>query len=142
MIRMNNRRSDGARTDLNDALAINSTDPNSLQLDGDLLIKMGHTDEAIAVYKKILAMDPKNRFALTSIGYASRAAGRDQDAEKYFERLAQAYPTLYVPWLALGDMNASRHEYARAESDYAKGYALAPDNALLVAGGLNATLRP
>ena len=140
MIRMNTGDLNGARTDLNDALAINSTDPNSLQLDGDLLIKMGHTDEAIAVYKKILTMDPKNRFALTSIGYASRAAGRDQDAEKYFERLAQAYPTLYVPWLALGDMNASRHEYARAESDYAKGFALAPDNALIVAGGLNADI--
>jgi len=140
MIRMDTGDLTGARTDLNAALAINATDPNSLQLDGDLLIKMGHTEEAIAVYKKILTMDPKNRFALTSIGYASRAAGRDQDAEKYFRTLAQDYPTLYVPWLALGDMNTSRHDYAKAESDYEKGYALAQDNALIVAGGLNAEI--
>jgi tetratricopeptide (TPR) repeat protein len=140
MIRMDTGDLTGARSDLNAALAINATDPNSLQLDGDLLVKMGHTEEAIAVYKKILTIDPKNRFALTSIGYASRAAGRDQDAQKYFERLAQAYPTLYVPWLAMGDMNASRKEYTKAESDYAKAYTLAPDNALVVAGGLNADI--
>ena len=74
------------------------------------------------------------------MGYASRAAGRDQDAEKYFQRLAQAYPTLYVPWLALGDMYTSRHDYARAESAYSKGYSMAPGNALIVAGGINADI--
>ncbi len=39
-------------------------DPNSLQLDGDLLIKLGRTEEAIVVYTKILAIDPVNRSAL------------------------------------------------------------------------------
>jgi tetratricopeptide (TPR) repeat protein len=140
MIRMDTGDLTGARSDLNAALAINATDPNSLQLDGDLLIKMGHTEEAIAVYKKILGIDPKNRYALTSIGYASRAAGRDKDAEKYFQLLAQDYPTLYTPWLALGDMNTSRKEYARAETDYAKAFSLAPGNALVIAGGLNADI--
>ena len=82
---------------MNEALALNSTDPNSLQLDGDLLMKLGRTEDAIAVYKQILAVDANNRFALTSMGYASRAVGRDQDAEKYFQRLAQAYPTLMFP---------------------------------------------
>ncbi len=92
LIRINAGDLTGARSDLNEALAINATDPASLQLDGDLLMKLGHTDEAIAVYKKILAMDPNSRYALTSLGYAYRAAGRDDDAEKDFQRLAQAYP--------------------------------------------------
>lgn len=140
LIKINTGDLNGARTDMNEALAINATDPNSLQLDGDLLMKLGHTEEAIDIYRKILAMDPNNRFALTSMGYASRAAGRDQDAEKYFQRLAQAYPTLYVPWLALGDMYTSRHDYARAESAYSKGYSMAPGNALIVAGGINADI--
>ena len=140
LIRMNGGDLNGARSDMNEALAINATDPNSLQLDGDLLMKLGHTEEAIDVYRKILAIDPSSRFALTSLGYASRAAGRDQDAEKYFQRLAQAYPTLYVPWLALGDMYTSRRDYAKAESAYSKGYLLAPGNALIVAGGINANI--
>ena len=56
-----------------------------------------------------------NRFALTSIGYAERAAGHDQEAEKYFERLAQADPKLYVPYLALGDLYTARKQYAKAK---------------------------
>ena len=140
LIRMNNGDLTGARSDMNEALAINATDPNSLQLDGDLLMKLGQTEEAIVVYKKILAIDPNSRFALTSLGYASRAAGRDQDAEKYFQRLAQAYPTLYIPWLALGDMYTSRRDFTKAETAYSKGYTLAPGNALIVAGGMNADI--
>jgi tetratricopeptide (TPR) repeat protein len=140
LIRMNGGDLTGARSDMNEALAINSTDPDSLQLDGDLLMKMGHTQEAIAIYKQILVIDPNSRFALTSLGYASRVAGRDQDAEKYFQRLAQAYPSLYVPWLALGDMYTSRHDFARAEGAYSKGYALASGNALIIAGGINADI--
>jgi tetratricopeptide (TPR) repeat protein len=138
LIKMNAGDLQGAYSDMNEALAINATDPNSLQLDGDLLMKMGKVEEAIAAYGKILAIDPKNRYALTSIGYASRAAGRDQDAQKYFERLAEADPTLYVPWLALGDMYTSHHEYARAQEAYSKAYKLDPKNGLVVAGGINA----
>jgi tetratricopeptide (TPR) repeat protein len=131
---------DGAGQDLKEALAINPKDPNSLQLDGDLLMKLGRTEEAINVYSKILAVDPKNRFALTSLGYASRTAGRDQDAEKYFRRLAEVAPTLYIPYQALGDMYTARRAYAKAETNYLKAYKLAPKNALIVAGGMNAAV--
>ncbi len=131
---------DAAGKDLKEALAINAKDPNNLQLDGDLLMKLGRTGEAIEVYKQILATDAVNRVALTSVGYASRAAGRDQDAENYFRRLAEAYPSSYVPYLALGDMYASRRDYTRAEGVYSKAYALAPHNPLIVAGGMNAAI--
>ena len=131
---------DGALNDVKDALAINVQDPNNLQLNGDLLMKLGRTEDAITVFKRILASDPVNRLALTSIGYASRAAGRNQDAEKYFLRLEHAYPSLYVSYLALGDMYTARHSFARAENNYEKGYSLAPHNALFVAGGMNAAI--
>ncbi|HUB17725.1 MAG TPA: tetratricopeptide repeat protein [Acidobacteriaceae bacterium] len=140
LIRMNEGNLSGAESDLNQALALNAGDRNSLQLDGDLMMKLGHANEAIAVYQKILAGDPNNRYALTSVGYAYRAAGRDEDAEKSFQHLAHAYPTLYIPWLALGDLYTSRHDYAKAESAYEKGYALSSGNALIVAGGLNADI--
>jgi tetratricopeptide (TPR) repeat protein len=140
VIKMNGGNLDGAGSDIRESLAINAQDPNSLQLDGDLLIKLGHTDEAVAVYTKILAIDPVNRSALISLGYAARNAGHDLDAEKYFQQLAAAYPALYIPYLALGDMYAARRDFPKAEAAYRKGYDLAPHNSLIVAGGMNAAI--
>jgi tetratricopeptide (TPR) repeat protein len=140
LIKMNFGDLNGAGSDLTEALAINAQDPNSLQLDGDLLIKLGRTEEAIAVYKKVLAIDPVNQSALTSLGYANREAGHDQDAENYFQQLAVAYPALYIPYLALGDMYTARRDFPKAEAAYSKGYGLAPSNSLIVAGGMNAAI--
>lgn len=140
LIKMSAGDLEGAGSDLKEALSINAQDPNSLQLDGDLLVKLGRTEEAIAIYTKILAIDPVSRSALTSLGFASREAGHDQDAEKYFQRLAAAYPTLYVPYLALGDMYTARRDFPKAEAAYSKGYELAPKNSLIVAGGMNAAI--
>jgi len=140
LVKLNAGDLDGAGKDINEALAINSQDPNSLQLDGDLLVKLGRPDDAIAAYKKILTIDPVSRYALTSLGYVSRETGHDEDAEKYFQKLEAAYPTLYIPYLALGDMYAARKDFAKAEASYQKGYELAPTNALIVAGGMNAAI--
>jgi predicted Zn-dependent protease len=131
---------DGALADVQEALSIAAHDPNGLQLSGDVLMKLGRPEEAIATYKKILAIDSKNRFALTSLGYASRAAGHDADAEKYFQRLAQVEPNLYVPYLALGDLYTARRHFKLAEASYARAYELAPKNALVIAGGMNAAI--
>lgn len=140
LIRSNTGELDGALADIKEALTLNQSDPASMQLDGDILMKLGRTEDAINVYKKILDNDPDNRYALISIGYASRAAGRDQDAEQYFERLQHAYPNLYVPYLALGDLYAARRDYAKAGAAYEAGFKHAPQNALIVAGGMNAAI--
>jgi tetratricopeptide (TPR) repeat protein len=139
-IEMSGGQEDLALNDMKASLALNAHDLNSLQLDGDVLVKLDRPKDAIAVYQQILAADPRNRFALTSIGYASRAAGSDDDAEKYFELLARDYPSLYIPYLALGDLYTEKHEYRKAESLYAKGHEAAPTNALIVAGGMNAAI--
>ncbi len=128
----------GARADIQSALALSPNDPNNLQLSGDILMKLGQPEDAIALYKKVLAQNGNSRSALISLGYASRVVGRDKDAEMYFNRLAKADPHLYVPWLALGDLYASRHDYTKAESFYRKAYDLSPRNASIVAGGMNA----
>lgn len=140
LIRMNSGDLKGAGQDVDEALAIDGKDPNTLQLDGDLLAKLGRRDEAIAAYRKILEGDPTNRFALTSVGYVSREAGHDQEAEKYFQRLAAAYPRLYVPYLALGDLYATRRNFAKAEAHYRKAFERAPHNSRIVAGGMNAAI--
>ena len=131
---------DAALSDMKESLALSPTDPNSLQLDGDVLMKLGRTPEAIVVFLEVLKIDPRNRFALTSLGYASRAAGNNADAERYFTLLAKEYPSSYVPYLALGDMYTETHEYKRAEIAYAHGYTLAPQHAMILAGGMNAAI--
>lgn len=137
LIAMRSDRLDSAGKDLQEALAINPRDLNTLQLQGDLLVKMNKAEEAIAVYGKIIKIDPKNRSALIALGYSSRLAGHDREAEKYFEQLASAYPTFYVPYLALGDMYTARHDFDKAEASYTKAFKLAPKNSLIVAGGMN-----
>lgn len=131
---------DGASDDITHALALNRSDPAALQLDGDILMKLGRTDAAIAVYRQILAVSPNNRYALISAGYASRAAGNHKDAIQYFERLQQAEPSLYTSYLALGDLYTALHQYAKAEASYSAGYRLTSHNALIVAGGMNASI--
>jgi len=128
---------EGALADVKEALAIN-LDPGNLQLDGDILMKLGRTDEAIAVYKQVLSSDSDNRLALTSLGYALRAAGQDADAERCFEHLAKVDPSSHVAYLALGDLFTARREFTKAQASYSKGYELDPQNALVVAGGINA----
>jgi tetratricopeptide (TPR) repeat protein len=130
----------GALTDVNEAVALNAKDPNALQLNGDVLARMGRGEDAIRVYKAILAVDPVNRLALTSLGSVSRELGHDREAEKYFQHLAAAYPRLYVPYLALGDLHTSRREFKKAEEEYQKAFEFAPTNSLVVAGGMNAAI--
>ncbi|MGH9497944.1 MAG: tetratricopeptide repeat protein [Terriglobales bacterium] len=140
MIKMYSGDLDGAGGDIREALALKPKDPNNLQLSGDLLMKLGRPQEAIGVYRQILATDAGNRFALTSLGFASREAGNDKEAEKYFDKLASAHPKLYVPYLALGDLYAARRDFTKAQSSYRKAFDLAPANSLIVAGGMNAAI--
>lgn len=140
LIRSHSGNLDGAMSDIKEALALNSSDPASLQLDGDILMKLKRPEDAIQAYKQILSIDPNNRFALTALGDASRAAGRNQDAERYFERLESADPSYYVPYLALGDLYTAERNFAKAQTSYREGYRLAPRNALIVAGGMNAAI--
>ena len=139
-IKMESGQLESALSDMAESLAINPRDPNSLQMDGDLLMKMGRNEEATQVFQKVLAIDPHSRFALTALGYASRAMGKNEDAERYFKLLAHNYPSSYVPFLALGDLYTAQRRFSEAQAQYAAGYALAPQNSFMVAGGMSAAI--
>lgn len=137
LIKLNSGDLDGALAQIKRALSINGHDTNNLQLDGDILMKMGRTEEAVHVFERVLKANPDDRYALTSLGYASRVLGRNQDAEKYFERLAQADPSLYLPYLALGDLYASMHEFGKSEQAYENAWRRNQRNPLIVSGAMN-----
>ena len=129
-----------AEADLKEALTI---DPNSqpvvLQY-ANLLWRTKRKEEARQLYANILERDPKNRFALESIGYISRDMGDRKAAEMYFTRMAQAYPDDYIPHLALGDMFTTAKQYDRALAAYEEAYKRNQKVAVVIANAANAAI--
>jgi len=58
MIKLAAGDTEGALHDVNDALALSPKDPNALQLNGDVLVKMGRGEEAVAFTRQFLASIP------------------------------------------------------------------------------------
>ena len=130
----------GAEKDLLDALKLDPTNTNaSLEL-ASVYWKTKREPEARKIYLAVLSKDPKNRYALESLGYLARAMNDRAAAQQFFNRLAQAYPDDYVAFLALGDMYADAHDFAHADANYQKAYKRAPKNAVVVANATDAAL--
>jgi tetratricopeptide (TPR) repeat protein len=88
----------------------------------------------------VLNADPKSRYALEGMGYLYREDGDVKMSAAYFHKLADAYPTDYVPYLALGDLYASVGQYKEADVNYVKAHELAPDSATIIANATNAAI--
>lgn len=130
----------GAEADLKEALQIDPVNDNATLQYGGLLWKIGRKAEARKMYVGLLQRDERNRYALEALGYLSRDEGDIKAAEKYFNRMAAAYPSDYVPYLALGDLYTSSRDFPNSDVSYQKAYKLAPTNSLIVAGGANAAI--
>jgi tetratricopeptide (TPR) repeat protein len=129
-----------AERDLKEAMSLAPGNVNITLNYANLLWKVNRDQEALALYKHALQMDPNNHAALTALGYLSRDMKDPIDAEKYFLKLAELYPQDYVPYFALGDLYTSNKQYDRAQANYEKSHQLAPNNALVVAEGINSAL--
>jgi tetratricopeptide (TPR) repeat protein len=130
----------GAESDLKQAMQL---DPDSLNIQlqyGNLLWKMKRLPESQKVYTAVLQKDPKNRYALESLGYLARDGGDSKAAEQWFLKFAADYPDDYVPHLALGDLYTATRDFAKADHEYAIGYKLAPQNATIVGNAANAAI--
>lgn len=129
-----------AERDLKEAMSLAPKNVNIALNYANLLWKLNREQEALALYKQSLQMDPNNHAALTALGYLSRDLKDPVSAEKYFLKLAEVYPQDFVPYLALGDLYTSTKQYDRAQANYEKAHQLAPKNPLVIAGGINAAL--
>ena len=130
----------GAEADLKQAMQLDPNNTNITLQYANLLWKANRKEQARAVYASVLQKDPKNRFALESMGYLARDMGDNKTAEQFFNRLAAAYPDDYVPYLALGDMFTSTRQFDRAQANYEQAYKRAPRNSIVVANGANAAI--
>jgi tetratricopeptide (TPR) repeat protein len=129
-----------AEKDLKAALALDPTSVNIILNYANLLWKTDRSEQAYAMYKKGLELDPGGHAALTALGYLSREISDAATAEGYFKKLESLYPKDFVPFLALGDLYTSEKRFDDAEASYRQAHALAPSNPLVVAGGVNSAL--
>ncbi len=130
----------GAEADLKQAMALDPKNLNTIIQYAATLWKMKRPDDARKMYQQALALDPNNRFALESMGYLAREVGDNKTAEEFFKKLQAAYPTDYVPYLALGDLYTALKEFPKADQSYQAAYKIAPSNSLIVASGANAAI--
>jgi tetratricopeptide (TPR) repeat protein len=130
----------GAEADLKEALNLDPNNSNVMLQYGSTLWKAGRKADAQRMYATLLQHDENNRYALEAMGYLSRDLGDNQAAERFFTRMAKAYPGDYVPYVALGDMYTNTRQYAKAEDSYEKAYKLAPTNSAIIVGGSNAAI--
>ena len=131
---------DSAERDLKEAMTLA---PNNINIElnyANLLWRINREQDALEHYKHALQVDPGNHAALTALGYLSRDLHDPTSAEKYFLKIAELYPDDYVPYFALGDLYTSQKQFDRAQASYEKAHQLAPNNALIVAGGINSAL--
>ena len=130
----------GAEADLKQAMQLDPSNTNINLQYANLLWRTNRKEQARNIYTAVLQKDPKNRFALESMGYLARDMGDPKTAEQFFNRLAAAYPDDYVAYLALGDMYTSTRQFDRAQAHYEKAYKLAPKNPVIIANGANAAI--
>ena len=129
-----------ADADLREALQLEPSNMNLLLNYGNLLRTTKRTDDAKKTYLKALEIDPANPAALESLGYLAREAGDMTEAANYFNKLSQVNPSDHVAHLALGDLSADVRDFAKAQASYEQAYKLAPDNAIIIARGMNAAI--
>ncbi len=131
---------EAANRDLQEALALEPKNVNSMVNYASLLWKIGQKDAARDMYRKALDLDPKNRQALLSLGFLSREIDDENAARDYFTQAAKFHPKDFAPHLALGDLATAQRDFPAAQAQYQKAFELMPSNPLIVAGGANAAL--
>ena len=84
---------DGARADMERALALSPNDPVTLNAKAHLLLYYSHRlDEAIATLKRVLELDPLDAEAWYWLGYAYRATRRFPDEKAALTRSLEIAP--------------------------------------------------
>jgi tetratricopeptide (TPR) repeat protein len=91
----------------------------------------GKLPQAIAAYRQVLTVDPRNPDALHMLGVALAQAGRPLDAVPLIQRALETYPNNGLVHLNLANALSALQRYAEALASYQRAAELAPQNAAL-----------
>jgi tetratricopeptide (TPR) repeat protein len=96
---------------------------------GNLRLRQGRADEAIAAYERALSLDPRFVGGHVNLADAYRQLGREGDAEKTLRRGLVRLPRSAELHHALGLLLARKRDMPAALDELATAARLAPDNA-------------
>ncbi|HKD83460.1 MAG TPA: tetratricopeptide repeat protein [Terriglobales bacterium] len=139
-LKMSDNDLKGAEADLLEARKLDPENTNIQLQYGNLLWKEGRKDESRQIYADVLKGDPTNRYALEAMGYLYREDNDPKMAAEYFNKLAEAYPDDYIPYLALGDLYTQTKDFKKADAEYQEAYKRAPENPLIIDNAANAAI--
>ena len=96
---------------------------------GNLRLRQGRTDEAVAAYERALTLDPRFSGAYVNLADAYRQLGRDAEGEKILRRGLAEAPRSADVHHALGLLLVRQGDKAAALMELRTAAQLAPDNA-------------
>ena len=97
---------------------------------GELLQKMGRTEQAVAQFEQALVLDPDHVPAHAALGIALHAAGRLDEAERHFRQALAGMPDLAEVHFNLGQTLRLAGRLDEALREYAAALELQPDLAV------------
>ncbi len=86
----------------------------------------GRFGEAVAAYRRAIALAPGNSALWHNLGVALAADGRGDEAAACLRRAAAMDPTSAAPWLSLGHLEFRRDRLEAAEAAFGMAARLAP----------------
>lgn len=96
---------------------------------GNFMLALGRSDEAIAAYRRAIAMDERFAGAYVNLADAFRTLGRDEEGEAALRDGLSAVPDAADLRHALGLLLVRRGEMGAAMEELSRSAALAPGNA-------------
>jgi tetratricopeptide (TPR) repeat protein len=123
------RRYDAAAAAFREALALSPRATGAYTALGDVEFRRGHTDEAVAAYRQLMAIYPFTYIAELhrQVGLFELRAGRSEAAVRDLREAVTLDPEDWVAFFWLGHAYARGSEYASARAAWSRVLVLNPD---------------
>jgi Flp pilus assembly protein TadD len=103
----------------------------ALQKLGDIYLRQNNTNRAMATFRELLLLDPRNKQGMTGLGIALNLSNRPQEAERYLREAVKLGEERALS--PLGVALDLQNRYAEAQEIYLAGLKRRPDGKELLA---------
>jgi predicted O-linked N-acetylglucosamine transferase (SPINDLY family) len=94
---------------------------------GDVCSELNLADQAMGVFQRILARNPRHAMACFKVAYLHEAAGRNDEAAQFYQRAVEVKPAFPEAWNNLGNVRRVSGHPDAARAAYEKAVALRPN---------------
>ena len=95
---------------------------------GDAWRRLGERKRSEEAYRRALAVEPHNRYAMTGLGHLEYEAGRWQQSAEHWQQLLALEPQSVYALTSLGNCLRRTGDFAAALERYQEALRLEPDN--------------